>query len=720
MGAPVKFEAWSKPGASGTANQANVLVQKAHRETTATEYAMRGYYVVMHGMGVVGSLALMVLAGWVVQVVVKRLSGAQPASVQMDYVVQMYPPCILCILATGAAAIEVINLKASTQHFERQFFVPATSASGSARCVVQTGTFISVDLLNSINKEAQISGAGKKLDVEGFKKTRDIQTASAQYDTLVADCARGVDTVIAALTPVQGTSTDPSTTVGAIKASFAAMVEAEASLYKECKLIKIGRAQLRWLQNNPHTIGVKAAYDTLVGVTRPPSTITDQALQEAARGLASKLEGTELYSLLDPGSNLEMTPDQYGRLLQGGAIADKGEDYLDKVAQHETDITGLNVYLGSARLDSIGGRYAAKAVEAGFVDSPPRLVQSIQLLTQATSADDKTPKGYTIAVFKNKSDTEQQDTVVMVKVTAALVNQVKGVDKKHRNTQAARSVVIEVTLWLAAALTAVRYGLQVLADTVVTKQPSANCTRMVALRNNMDEENLQARLGETRNYKLRADYANCQMQTTLVDTRDKLALAVKYALLILVFCLLGAAMRSHFHDLGIERGRDAADLNTMYEQLQLIHGALTGSADDMDKLDTALDELSNARDRCKMLRTFSASAGKSPVLGRVAKYALASAFALIALLVAWQSMQPGMQMQRLRELRAISGGGLPELRAISGGGTTRPELELELERLHAEGSPLEMQVVSLCVLLVASAYACFALGTEVVGSAFPQ
>jgi hypothetical protein len=380
------------------------------------------------------------------------------------------------------------------------------------------------------------------------------------------------------------------------------------------------------------------------------------------------------------------------------------------------------VYVGRAGVASGangtgGGEHAETAILSTISTSPKRLQDDVEEKVLAPSRKrGATPAGYTMAVFSTGSQESRDYAVLLTYVTAALVKNLNDREIKSKTFHLARMTVYEIVLALVAGLTAFRFGWR-FAVSPEAHETTPSCKRTVALMNNMDPEDsqgLEDGLRDTRNHKLRADYYKCEHHMGMETTRDKLSVGAKFVMLVLVVLLLIAAIRSHFVDLKRVWQDDLDALKTMSEVLPNIARGLDGSNDtERNGIDTTLDKLIVTRDNCNLLRGGDGGLHTRPMLGRAAKYALASAFALTAVLVSVQSARPGTQVQRLKELRPWAGGGGD---LVSGGGEApnRDDLVRELEMLKAGTNPVEIQIVTLCVLLAASGYACMALVAEVV------
>lgn len=747
------FNDWSTTTNEGDADQAEQVVRKARKVTQVKEYGSTTFYMTIHIIATVGAVAATTEIGRRWYKTFKKTSEFAQAipgnSNRTDLLFQLYVPSIVMIIAAGRTVFEIINTMAKSQGtFERAFFVPEKALdTASSPELVKIVAFVNDGLLDTINDTKLRSSEKQRLDVEAFNKTRDIQTASAQYGALIADCARGVDSVLSALAPVQSTpgaahsaSTSTFYSVSAITVAYEAMLLAETELITTFVSLGLAKNHLTTQSHQAWYSGkegrVANAYAKME--IEQPTDSSDEEKKKSAYNLVDDLTGLQKWV---PDRHVGDENLQYGAFLPGGSVDKKGKEYLTNVKSFESELAKLTAYLASMRLDSgsvspgVGASYAANVADIEFVGSPTRLLDRIVAITSVAKLEG-TPNGFTMSVFQDKGGDERKDTAMLTRVAWSLAGHLKDEERKRQKWQAWRWGILEGALWAIAGITFVRYTSEfITAVPEKTKEndDATDCRRAVALRHDMDltvaldesreerkkavDDLIKRKLSDDSNHKLRADYFHCMFQKRLVHTRDRLIFGTKVTLSVLVLCLVGAALRSHFNDLRTGMDSDYEDLNTITSKLGAIYAAIKVDSNVTDRsgVDKAVDDLVAARDRCKLLRSGNSSTGKTLVLGQAAKYGLAAAFALTAVLVALQTARPGDQVQRMKELGEWKKEAKRE-GVVTGGGPNRQDLLLELERLQSEGSPVEMQIVVLCVLLAASAYACVALGTEVVMS----
>lgn len=724
-------------------NTINVEIQRAHQKAVREEYGAGWYYPLAHRVAAIAAVSVLGLVLWRMygntRVLLNKSTtqtlevGAQGG---MDIAVQLYPMAVVAVLLGAAVAYEVTNaVQAKKRRFVRPYYVPSTvyMVDGLETVdLVRIVTHVRPELVTAINERiAEKKVAGKpSLDPESYKATRDVQTVSARHSALLVDCATGVDIVIASLSPVPSASPDPSGLTAAVSKSFDALVEAEAALWRECERLQINDRILGLVA----TTGMQADEGyaaTDPKVTKPKDDV--QNLEAAAKTLATQLKAdTGFVALIQTITNTEaLSARQYGALLRGGSIDKTGRVYLDASARFNDAMDALKVYVASAGMDAvtmtpgIGGRYALATVTAAFVNSSKRLSDAVATALEGMkAAAGSTPPGLTIATFRGMSVEDQKRVLLVANVTRNTVRDLFEEERANVGYLTTRMAFLESAAVIIALITTMRFGYPLLRPRGPVR-PEVDCLQSVAMRHGFmdpaadtppDKNKLLTELEDRAGP--RADYFRCEFQQNMKVSRDKLMIATKVVLLVLVFTLLTAAARSHFSEMLIDKRADIDHLSAMHASLEDICTALSTAAGsvDLEKLDGAMDDLVKARDACKLLRLLSGDVvRKPPVLGKVAKYALAGAFALTAVLVALQTMRPGLQVQRVKELRAMRVGA----GAVVGGGDDTPnrvDLMKELQILQAAGSPVEMQIIALCVLLATSAYACGALGLEAIGS----
>jgi hypothetical protein len=683
-----KFGDWScKLYAHGVKNYALELVQKAGDATRQTLTFQKA----CHALGAIVAIAVTWALCFRVRGTFKTMQDNNIKIVFEQFAI-MYPSIVGVLLGAGCVLVNIMNAAASAP-LDRGFFVPTITTDGGAYKLVHIEAAADVTLVSEINSVLDATAAVEgRLDLERFKKTRGIQSASLTRAAANGDCAVGIDIVIGSLKPASSAPPSSHDTIDKLIASFQHMTKVERDLVQQCTALKVGREQL------------------------------DAAAQQE-NALATAL--TEQSKFLDFLRDFdgEESSNEFGK----DPLKKVGERYIKSVGDFDQSIDALRAFIGGATTDATATpgldlRLATDSVrESVKTLGAPRLIEKVDEVMASFGSLRGTPNGYTIAVYNSSPPDAQKDTLLMTRVTEQLVKQLLVREEDRGKGLLLKERVYESVVYAIALLTTIRYSWEFLLQPPPDSEVK-DCLRAAALINGFDvgapdapdaKQKLDAvkaaLISHVRsNRKLRADHLSCQLKTKMVGARNVLLVGFKLSTLLLVFLLIITAVRSHFGEADAARDEEVKALRCIRDELRVVVGALSKSPADLGKLDTSMDSLIAARDRCSLLS--DGTQVKKPALGRMAKYALLAALSLTAVLVAVQSARPGSQVQRMKELMEYGGGG-----SVTGGGLDVPqnkELLMELETLQAEGNPLQTQIITLCILLAASGYACMALVGE--------